>query len=142
MNSFPHGINRISHDLLQVKMKNCELIDNTIKWSGNYLNTAPKENWLITLAQIFREDFIIESLDSILDLEILNRMCIPCKFAHDNRWGVRQQKNVGINIQRSWQLEEWAKNQQHELLQLYNIFREKHTLWNKTNMDLNACFIA
>lgn len=46
VNLFPHGIYRISQDLLQVSMKNCELIDSTIKWIGNYLNTAPKESRL------------------------------------------------------------------------------------------------
>lgn len=41
VNSFPYGINRTSHALLQIKM-NCD--DRTIKWIGDYLNMAPREN--------------------------------------------------------------------------------------------------
>lgn len=44
MNLFFYGINRIFYDFFQVKMKKCELIDNIIKWIGNYLNIVFKEN--------------------------------------------------------------------------------------------------
>lgn len=91
-------------------------IHKTIKWIGNHLNTAPKEDGLITLALIFRNVFIPGFYTWPCEIK---QNVYPVNLSITKCGEVNYKMNIKINTQRDVD-KEWSKNQQDEISQSYN----------------------
>jgi len=71
----------------QVKTKNCEQIDSTIKWIGNYINTAPRESRLnyfgINRYKVFHT-WVIGFYTWPYDVK--ETECVPANLSKKNVW--------------------------------------------------------
>lgn len=90
------SITKISHGFLQVKMRICEGFTKTIKWIGNHLNTAPKEDGLITLALIFRNVFTHGFYTWPCEI----KQNVYPVFVHYKMWEVDYKMDIKTNTQR------------------------------------------